>query len=113
MTDESVDKWSLKIETRSTQVAVRDGFFNASNQKDVFKALECVGRNGGASADEPAFDYDADPYLFDRMSWCYFPGNGVYSVARSVGVNSVDCCFQKRTIRELPVYVNEYPPQLY
>ena len=63
-----------------TQVAVRDGFFNASNQKDVFKALECVGNAGGSS--EVPFNYDSDPFLFDRMSWCYFPGNGVYKVAR-------------------------------
>ena len=63
-----------------TQVAVRDGFFNASNQKDVFKALECVGNAGGSP--EVPFDYDSDPYLFDRMSWCYFPGNGVYKMAR-------------------------------
>ena len=63
-----------------TQVAVRDGFFNASNQKDVSKALECVGNAGGSS--EVPFDYDSDPFLFDRMSWCYFPGNGVYKVAR-------------------------------
>ena len=63
-----------------SQVAVRDGFFNATNQKDVFKALECVGNAGGAP--EVPFDYDSDPYLFDRMAWCYFPGNGVYKVAR-------------------------------
>ena len=64
-------------------MAVRDGFFNASNQKDVFKALECAGGNAGGSSPEAALDFDSDPFLFDRMSWCYFPGNGVYTVARS------------------------------
>jgi hypothetical protein len=29
-------------------------------------------------------DFDADPFLFDRMSWCYFPGVGLYKAVRSL-----------------------------
>jgi hexosaminidase len=61
-------------------VTARDGYFNSSNQPDVYKALECVGNVGGG-ASEP-FDLESDPYLFDRMSWCYFPGAAVYKMIR-------------------------------
>ncbi len=63
-------------------VAVRDGYFNSSNQPDVFKGLECVGNIGGGPS-EP-FDYDEDPYLFDRMSWCYFPGASVFKMIKTL-----------------------------
>ena len=64
-------------------MAAKHGFFNATAITDskLFKELECVGTHNQM---EEALDLDADPYLFEKMSWCYFPGAAVFKLANSL-----------------------------
>ena len=62
-------------------VAVKHGFFNSTNQGEVYKTLGCAGNAQANNMDQP-MDFDNDPYLFDKMSWCYFPGHTVYKMTR-------------------------------
>lgn len=62
-------------------VASEYGFFNSSVQGNVLKELECVGTH--RHLEEP-LDFNADPYLYERMSWCYFPGSSLFKMTRAV-----------------------------
>lgn len=62
-------------------LTVKNGFFNATVQAQLTKAMECVGTP--RDLDEP-LDLTSDPYLSDKMSWCYFPGASVFKLAYTV-----------------------------
>lgn len=57
------------------------GYFNSSLQSEFYKALECIGTS--RTLEEP-IDLNNDPKLFDKMSWCYFPGASVFKMTRSL-----------------------------
>ncbi|TRY76461.1 hypothetical protein TCAL_09579 [Tigriopus californicus] len=62
-------------------LTVKNGFFNATVQSQLTKSMECVGTP--RDLDEP-LDLTSDPYLSDKMSWCYFPGASVFKLAYTV-----------------------------
>ena len=57
-------------------ISVSHGFSNSSLQKELYTALNC--------ANSPQFqgwiNLDSDPFLWDKISWCFFPGKQVFSL---------------------------------
>lgn len=62
-------------------LATKYGYFNSSLQSELYKALECIGTS--RTLEEP-IDLNTDPLLFEKMSWCYFPGASVFKMTRSL-----------------------------
>ena len=66
-------------------LATSQGYFNDSMKSSLMKELNCpdhsqhqFNRFGGAG--EKFFDLDYDRFLFQKLSWCYFPGQKFYKV---------------------------------
>ncbi len=57
--------------------AAANGYYNSSLQPAFLKSLDCVGSSQNMAA---PLDFEADPYLFEKMSWCYFPGSQIFKV---------------------------------
>ncbi len=70
-------------------LAAKYGYFNASGSggeqiAHLQKALECVGAR--SAMQQESLDLNEDPFLFDKMSWCYFPGASVFKLVRALEV---------------------------
>jgi len=64
--------------------AAAHGYYNSSLQSKTLKLLDCI---AGSQALMQPIDLDSDPYLFDKMSWCHFPGAPAFKLAKTL--NSV------------------------
>ena len=80
-------------------LAAKHGAFNASHQDELLKALDCVGTH--RALDEP-LDLDLDPFLFEKMSWCYFPGASVFKLARTLDATQTEVAafLKKATVEQ-------------
>lgn len=57
-------------------ISVTHGFFNSSLQKELYSALNC----GQSPQYQSWINLDADPFLWDKFGWCFFPGKQVFSL---------------------------------
>jgi hexosaminidase len=60
-------------------VATTHGYFNASLAKPLVQGLGC-GEHGGMRT--TFVDLDTDNFLWDKMSWCFFPGSNFFKVTK-------------------------------
>lgn len=44
------------------------------------QGMECVGSTQNVQA---PIDFENDPYLYEKMSWCYFPGAPIFKVRKA------------------------------
>ena len=51
-------------------ISVTHGFFNSTIEPKIEEALKCVQKTESYQNT----DLDNDPFLFERFSWCFFPG---------------------------------------
>ena len=67
-------------------LATSHGYFNDSMKTDLLKELNCpdpsqsFNNNYGGKF----FDLDYDRFLFQKLSWCYFPGQKFYKVTQDL-----------------------------
>jgi hypothetical protein len=61
-------------------MATTHGFFNESLMAELYKRLEC--------ADNHLYDtfvnLETDPFLWDKMAWCFFPGSQLFKLTRNL-----------------------------
>ena len=57
------------------------GYFNESLKSELYKRLECA---DSSHLYETFIDLEADPYLWDKMAWCFFPGSQLFKVTRNL-----------------------------
>merc|ERR550517_27941 len=66
-------------------LATSHGYFNDSLKAPLLKELSCPEDNhnfGGYGG--KYFDFDYDPYFFNKLSWCNFPGQRFYKVLQDL-----------------------------
>ena len=71
-------------------LATSQGYFNDSMKTTLLKELNCPDHGHGnqfnrfGGAGEKFFDLDYDRFLFQKLSWCYFPGQKFYKVTQDL-----------------------------
>lgn len=60
-------------------VATSHGYFNSSLSKPLLQGLSC-GEHTNMRGD--IIDLDTDNFLWDKMSWCFFPGSNFFKVTK-------------------------------
>lgn len=55
------------------------GFFNESIQTELYEKLDCVG-----GARQTFVDLTNDPYLWEKMGWCFFPGAQIFKLTKTL-----------------------------
>merc|ERR1712223_1428667 len=66
-------------------LATSNGYFNDSLKAPLLQELSCPEENhsfGGYGG--KYFDFDYDPYFFNKLSWCNFPGQKFYKVLQDL-----------------------------
>ena len=74
-------------------ISVSHGFFNSTLQSEIYSSLNCF----QSSKYQSWIDLDQDPYLWDKFSWCFFPGKEAFTLMSRL--DSVR--------REVDAYVNK------
>ncbi|KAK7073829.1 Hydrolase activity protein [Halocaridina rubra] len=67
-------------------IATSHGYFNASLQGQLYQALNCM----QTPKYQTWVNLDADPYLWDKFSWCFFPGAQVFKVTARLDATKRD-----------------------
>jgi len=62
-------------------LATSSGFFNASLGKSLYQGMGCVEHGGMHNS---FVDLEVDNFLWDKMSWCFFPGVNFFSVTKQL-----------------------------
>ena len=62
-------------------LATAHGFFNQTLEKPFYEALGCVQYFGRSRS---FVDLQNDNFLWDKLSWCYFPGNNFFKLTKSL-----------------------------
>ena len=57
-------------------ISVSHGYFNSSLQSEIYTALSCV----QTPKYQSWINLDTDPFLWDKFSWCFFPGKPVFTM---------------------------------
>ncbi|KAF2359829.1 Glycoside hydrolase superfamily, partial [Trinorchestia longiramus] len=57
-------------------ISVSHGYFNSSLQNEIYTALNC----GQSPKYQTWINLDSDPFLWDKFSWCFFPGKQVFTL---------------------------------
>uniref|UniRef100_A0A2P2I1L9 beta-N-acetylhexosaminidase n=1 Tax=Hirondellea gigas TaxID=1518452 RepID=A0A2P2I1L9_9CRUS len=57
-------------------ISVTRGFFNSTLQTEIYDALGCA----QASKYQSWINLDADPFLWDKFTWCMFPGKQAFTL---------------------------------
>ena len=57
------------------------GYYNSSLGKQLYHGLGCVEHSG---VYKTFIDLDVDNFLFDKMSWCFFPGSSFFKVTKQL-----------------------------
>merc|ERR1712106_273906 len=68
-------------------IATSNGFFNVSLEKPLYKALGCVQHS---SRDNNSLDLENDNFLWEKLSWCYFPGTNFFKVTKNLVTAEVE-----------------------
>ena len=63
-------------------VTTSHGFFNASLSKQLFKGLSCGEHSTNLHGS--GINLDKDNFLWDTMSWCFFPGANFFKVTKQL-----------------------------
>ena len=68
-----------------TLLATSRGYFNDSLKSPLLKELSCPEQSQSFNRyGEKFFDLDYDRFLFQKLSWCYFPGQKFYKVTKDL-----------------------------
>ena len=67
-------------------VAATNGYLNSTLKDVVYDGLRCATNNNMASSAQfqTFIDIQNDPYLWDKMSWCFFPGVQVFKLTHNL-----------------------------
>ena len=66
-------------------LATSHGYFNDSMKTTLLKELNCPEHSRSSDRyGEKFFDLDYDRFLFQKLSWCYFPGQKFYKVTQDL-----------------------------
>ena len=68
-------------------IATSNGFFNETLGKPLFKALGCVQHSGKYNS---FVDLENDNFLWDKLSWCFFPGTNFFKVTKNLVSTEVE-----------------------
>lgn len=61
-------------------LATSHGYWNSSLAPPLYKALSC----GGRGRTETEIDLDYDNFLWEKLSWCHFPGEKFFKVTKEL-----------------------------
>ncbi|XP_066962631.1 hexosaminidase D isoform X1 [Macrobrachium rosenbergii] len=67
-------------------IATSHGYFNSSLQGQLYQALNCM----QTPKYQTWINLDTDPYLWDKFSWCFFPGAQVFKVTARLDATKRD-----------------------
>ena len=70
-------------------VAMKRGYFNTTVKDDLYQGLDCPVKqtNLAASNNFRTFiNLEEDPYLWHKLTWCYFPGSKAFQLTSQVPI---------------------------
>lgn len=85
-------------------IATSHGYFNASLQGQLYQALNCM----QTPKYQTWINLDADPYLWDKFSWCFFPGAQVFKVTARLDATKRDVDSYIERVTESRGWITDY-----
>jgi len=86
-------------------VATSNGYFNETLQKGLFKALGCVQHS---SRYGNYIDLENDNFLWDKLSWCYFPGANFFKVTKNLVTTEIEVDDFLKKVEKKKGWLTEY-----
>ena len=87
-------------------VTTSHGFFNASLSKQLYKGLSCGEHSTNMHGS--GIDLDKDNFLWDTMSWCFFPGANFFKVTKQLVRLEVDVEEFFKKVQKKKGWLTEY-----
>ena len=87
-------------------VATSHGYFNASLTKKLLQGLSCGEHSTNLHAS--SIDLDTDNFLWDKMSWCFFPGANFFKVTKQLVRLEVDVEEFFKKVQKKKGWLTEY-----
>ena len=86
-------------------VATSNGYFKETLQKGLFKALDCVQHS---SRYGNYIDLENDNFLWDKLSWCYFPGANFFKVTKNLVTTEIEVDDFLKKVEKKKGWLTEY-----
>lgn len=87
-----------------TLIATSHGFFNATVQSQLYQSLNCM----QTPKYQTWLNLDADPYLWDKFSWCFFPGAQVFKATARLDATRRDVDTYLDRVSHTRGWITEY-----
>ena len=73
-------------------IAMQHGYFNSSLKTALYNGLECSTDSNLASSEKfkTFINLEEDPYLWQKLSWCFFPGTRAFQMTQQLDYVSSD-----------------------
>ncbi|XP_045583050.1 hexosaminidase D-like isoform X2 [Procambarus clarkii] len=85
-------------------IAVSHGYFNSSAQGQLYQALNCM----QTPKYQTWLNLDGDPYLWDKFSWCFFPGAQVFKVTARLDATRRDVDSYIERVTRSRAWITDY-----
>lgn len=85
-------------------LAASHGYFNASVQGQLYRALNCM----QTPKYQTWLNLDSDPFLWDKFSWCFFPGAQVFKATARLDATRRDVDSYLDRINRVRGWITEY-----
>uniref|UniRef100_A0A0P4WPB1 beta-N-acetylhexosaminidase n=2 Tax=Scylla olivacea TaxID=85551 RepID=A0A0P4WPB1_SCYOL len=85
-------------------LAVSHGYFNASVQGQLYQALNCM----QTPKYQTWLNLDADPFLWDKFSWCFFPGAPVFKMTARLDATRRDVDAYLERVTRSRAWITDY-----
>jgi len=86
-------------------IATTHGYFNESLGKPLFKALGCVQHSGKYNS---FVDLETDNFLWEKLSWCFFPGTNFFKVTKNLVTTEVEVSGFLNKVEKKKGWLTEY-----
>ena len=83
------------------------GFFNTSIQGQLYKALDCM----QTPKYQSWLNLDADPFLWDKFSWCFFPGAAAFKLTARLDATRRDVDAYVERVTRSRAWITDYNRQ--
>lgn len=85
-------------------IATSHGYFNTSLQNQLYQSLNCM----QTPKYQTWLNLDVDPFLWEKFSWCFFPGAGVFKVTARLDATRKDVDAYIERVTRSRGWITEY-----
>ncbi|XP_076054038.1 hexosaminidase D-like [Oratosquilla oratoria] len=80
------------------------GYFNTSLQSKLYKSLKCM----QTPKYQTWLNLDSDPFLWDKFSWCFFPGSQMFKVTARLDATRRDVDAYYDRVTKSRAWITDY-----